>query len=190
MVVLNETPTQTPLSSLQDENREAAQDLVDPIEHKGQYFKDSYGRTLLMRGINVCGSSKLPTYPYPGSTHLYDEKLFWDHRNVSFVNRPFSLKDAPEHLSRLRAWGLTLIRLIVTWEALEHEGPGIYDESYIDYLRELLKLMPSYGMKCIIDPHQDTVKLYYVIAGSITNIYSRNKVVAILGWLGCPWMDI
>ncbi|KAI8885544.1 glycoside hydrolase family 5 protein [Backusella circina FSU 941] len=151
MVVLNEA-----LSSLEDTHHEAAQDLATAIDHKGQYFKDSYGRTLLMRGINVCGSSKLPTFPYAGSTHLYDETLFWDHRNVSFVNRPFSLKDAPEHLSRLRAWGLTLIRLIVTWEALEHEGPGIYDESYIDYLVELIKLLPSYGMKCIIDPHQDT----------------------------------
>ncbi|KAL4208440.1 glycoside hydrolase [Rhizopus microsporus] len=133
-----------------------AQDLNIPIHHSGRWFKDDQGRTLILRGVNVCGSSKLPTSPYPGSTHLYDENLFWDHRNVSFIDRPFPLKDAHEHFSRLRNWGLTLIRLLVPWESIEHAGPGSYDEEYIDYLRELIKMMPKYGLKCIIDPHQDT----------------------------------
>ncbi|KAI8980242.1 glycoside hydrolase superfamily [Pilobolus umbonatus] len=135
---------------------ECAQHWNTPITHSGRWFKDTYGRTLLMRGINVCGSSKLPTHPYSGSTHLYDEDLFWDHRNVSFIGRPFPLNEAKEHFSRLSAWGLTLIRLLVPWESLEHKGPGIYDEDYIDYLRELIQLMPHYGLKCFIDPHQDT----------------------------------
>ncbi|KAG0741736.1 hypothetical protein G6F57_005927 [Rhizopus arrhizus] len=134
----------------------SAHDLNVPIQHSGRWFQDNLGRTLLLRGINVCGSSKLPTRPYPGSTHLYDDILFWDHRNVSFVNRPFPLEDAHEHFSRLSAWGLTLIRLLVPWESIEHEGPGCYDEEYIDYLRQLIEMMPRYGIKCIIDPHQDT----------------------------------
>ncbi|KAI7886667.1 glycoside hydrolase [Lichtheimia hyalospora FSU 10163] len=122
----------------------------------GRWFKDQHGRTLLMRGVNVCGSSKLPTKPYPGSTHLYDDKLFWDHRNVSFIGRPFPLSEARTHFARLRAWGLTLIRLLIPWESIEHAGPGEYDEEYIDYLRELISIMPEYGLRCFIDPHQDT----------------------------------
>lgn len=147
------------IDSLDSENAysETAQDWNTTIKHSGQWFKDTHGRTLLMRGINVCGSSKLPTKPYPGSTHLYDDNLFWDHRNVSFIGRPFPLEEADEHFSRLRAWGLTLVRLLVPWESLEHSGPGIYDEEYIDYLRALIELMPKYGLKCVIDPHQDTV---------------------------------
>ena len=50
-------------------------------------------------------------------------ELFFDHRNVSFVNEPFSLKQADEHFMRLRIWGFNLIRLGVSWEALEHAGP-------------------------------------------------------------------
>ncbi|KAI7861120.1 glycoside hydrolase superfamily [Circinella umbellata] len=126
------------------------------ITHDAEWFTDEYGRKLLLRGVNLCGSSKLPTSPYEGSTHLYDEKLFWDHRNVSFVGRPFPLSDAPDHFARLRAWGLTLVRLLIPWESIEHKGPGEYDEEYIDYLRELIKMMPTYGIKCFIDPHQDT----------------------------------
>ncbi|KAI8049419.1 glycoside hydrolase superfamily [Gilbertella persicaria] len=142
----------SPSSSYTD----CAQEWTTPITHLGSSFKDVYGRSLLMRGINICGSSKLPTHPYPGSTHLYDEHLFWDHRNVSFVGRPFPLEEADEHLSRLRAWGLTLIRLLVPWESLEHAGPGQYDQEYIEYLRALIQMMPRYGLKCMIDPHQDT----------------------------------
>ncbi|KAI7863141.1 glycoside hydrolase superfamily [Spinellus fusiger] len=139
-----------------DSPKDSAQEWNTPLRHSGRWFKDQHGRTLLMRGINLGGSSKLPTYPYSGSTHLYDEHLFWDHRNVSFVNRPFPLEDVHQHFSRLRAWGLTFIRLLVPWESLEHAGPGLYDEEYIDYIRQLISMMPAYGLKCLIDPHQDT----------------------------------
>jgi hypothetical protein len=65
---------------------------------------------------------------------------------VTFVGRPFALEDAPEHFARLRRWGLTfgilecylilmvshmlivfifLARVLVTWEALEHDGPSV-----------------------------------------------------------------
>lgn len=60
-----------------------------------------------------------------------------------------------DHLARLRNWGLTFVRLVVPWEALEHAGPGEYDEEYIQYLHDLVSLFPQYGLKCYIDAHQD-----------------------------------
>jgi hypothetical protein len=74
---------------------------------------------------------------------------------VSFVGRPFPPEEAGEHFERLKNWGFTFLRFIVTWEALEHEGPGIYDESYIGYLKEILKTAAKYGISVFIDPHQD-----------------------------------
>ncbi|KAG9296107.1 hypothetical protein G9A89_011960 [Geosiphon pyriformis] len=118
----------------------------------GRWFKDEQGRTCLLRGVNLCGNSKLPTKPN-GSTHLSEG--FFDHRNISFVGRPFPLEDAPEHFSRLKTWGLTFVRLLVPWEALEHSGPGIYDEEFISYLISIIEEMPKHGIKCFIDPHQD-----------------------------------
>ncbi|KAI9183182.1 hypothetical protein H9P43_004099 [Blastocladiella emersonii ATCC 22665] len=118
----------------------------------GPTIRDAFGRTLQLRGVNLCGSSKLPTTPHADNP---EHPEFYDTRNVSFIGRPLPLEDAHEHFSRLSHWGLTFVRLLVPWEALEHAGPGIYDEAYIDYLIKLCELMPKYGIRCFIDPHQD-----------------------------------
>jgi hypothetical protein len=115
-------------------------------------FIDEHRRTRILRGANLGGSSKLPTTP-DGATWRKDG--FYDHRNVSFVGRPFPLTEADEHLRRLAAWGMTFLRFIVTWEAIEHAGPGIYDHAYLDYLRTVIIKAQDYGISVFIDPHQD-----------------------------------
>ncbi len=122
------------------------------IRIKGPWFKDEHGRTLILRGVNLGGSTKVPFRPN-GATHIREG--FYDHRNVSFVGRPFPLEEADEHFSRLRAWGLTFLRFLVTWEAIEHAGPGIYDEEYLDYLYQVVRKAGEYGIHLFIDPHQD-----------------------------------
>ncbi|KAJ3148498.1 hypothetical protein HDU86_007428 [Geranomyces michiganensis] len=131
----------------------AAATWAGPISQRNGHFVDEHGRVLHLRGVNLSGNSKLPTSP-AGSTHLGEG--FFDHENVSFVGRPFPLDEADDHFARLRAWGLTFLRLLVTWESLEHAGPGKYDEEYIEYLEKILKVAAKYGIQCFIDPHQDT----------------------------------
>lgn len=87
------------------------------------HFQDASGRTLLLRGINICSSAKTPT-GQPGA------KLegFWDSAKtgkLSFVNRVLDLDsgDADVHLARLREWGFNVLRYVFTWESIEHEGP-------------------------------------------------------------------
>ncbi|KAJ3053307.1 hypothetical protein HK102_011724, partial [Quaeritorhiza haematococci] len=131
------------------------------IHISGRHFKDPHNRSLLLRGVNACGNAKLPTHPLScSSTHILTSPLhagkkekdeeFYDHRNVSFVGRPFPVEEADEHFARLRGWGLTMLRLLVPWEALEHGGPGVYDEEYIDYLIKILEKAGEYGIKCFI----------------------------------------
>src|SRR5688572_21211266 len=105
------------------------------------FFKDELGRTLILRGVNLGGSSKIPSRP-DGAT--FRKEGFFDHRKVSFVGRPFPLETADEHFTRLRAWGLTFERLVVTWEAIEHAGPGLYDQDYLDYLYAVIKKAGEY----------------------------------------------
>ena len=111
-------------------------------------FVDEHGRVLNLRGVNLGGSSKIPTTTSPrddGDTTT----------TTTFVNRPFPIDEADDHFSRLRACGFTLIRFVITWEAIEHSGPGVYDVEYLEYVRSILEGARRYGMMVYIDPHQD-----------------------------------
>lgn len=118
----------------------------------GTWFKDEHGRTLLLRGVNLGGSSKVPFEP-DGAT--YRREGFYNHRQVSFVGRPFPVEQADEHFARLREWGLTFLRFLITWEAIEHAGQGHYDEAYLDYLAQVIEKAGEHGFTLYIDPHQD-----------------------------------
>ncbi|KAI0073547.1 glycoside hydrolase [Panus rudis PR-1116 ss-1] len=116
----------------------------------GRHFVDSHGRVCQLRGVNVAGNCKTPT-----------NDTFPDNpTTVTFVNRPFPLEEAPAHFARLRRWGLTFIRFLVTWEAVEHAGPGQYDMEYLEYLRQIISLLPEYGLSCFVALHQDVWSRY------------------------------
>lgn len=125
------------------------------IAVRGRDLVDGHGRVLLLRGVNVAGISKLPSRP----DGLHDAKASFERPDeVSFVGRPFPLEEAPAHFSRLRAWGHTLVRLLITWEAISPAGPYPeyeIDREYVAYLMELVRLMGDYGLKCTVCPHQD-----------------------------------
>ncbi len=120
------------------------------IHIEGSWFKDELGRTLLLRGVNLSGSTKVPI-----GIPSHQREGFFDHRNISFVGRPFPLAEADEHFARLKAWGLPFLRFLVTWEAIEHAGPGQYDEAYLDYVYQLVQKANAHGIALFIDPHQD-----------------------------------
>jgi hypothetical protein len=122
------------------------------IHTHGSQFVDDLGRQVMLHGVNLSGSSKVPFTPN-GATYIREG--FFEHRNVSFVGRPFPLDQADEHLSRLREWGFNFLRLLVTWEAIEHAGPGIYDEAYLAYILAVVKKASHFGFDMFIDPHQD-----------------------------------
>src|SRR5512136_1594189 len=100
------------------------------------WFVDEDGRRILLRGVNFTASSKIPVKPN-GSTHIKTD--FRDHRDVSFIGRPIKLGEAEEHFTRLKHWGFNCLRFLITWEALEHAGPGLYDTNFLEYIEELIK---------------------------------------------------
>jgi hypothetical protein len=118
----------------------------------GSRFVDASGRTAMLRGINLGGSSKVPMIPN-GAT--INREGFFDQKKVSFVGRPFPLEEADEHFERLKLLGFNFLRFLVTWEAIEHEGPGIYDEEYLEYLTQVVKKAGEYDFNLFIDPHED-----------------------------------
>lgn len=145
MASLKTSPPQSNGASLRDTR----------ISHRGRHFTDDQHRVVNLRGFNVSAASKLPTTPN-GLSKL-DAETWFDHRNVSFVGRPFELTEAPHHFRRILEWGYPFVRLLVTWEALSHRGPALadVDVEYIAYIKELVSIADSIGLKVVLSAHQD-----------------------------------
>lgn len=85
------------------------------LDVSGQAITDEHGRQVILKGCSVAGNCK---YPANQPTHSPDLEAFYDHRNASFVGRPFPLDEADSHFKRLSDWGMTTLRLIVRLRAL------------------------------------------------------------------------
>ncbi len=126
------------------------------MQIKGSSFLDEQGRTITLRGLNVGSASKYPNQP---SLPSHESFSFFED-NLSFVDHPLALKEANSHFARIQAWGFNTIRLLVSWEALEHTGVGEYDQTYINYIQELVKRARAHDLWVIIAPQQDVWSRY------------------------------
>ncbi len=126
--------------------------MVGRIQIEGTRFIDGHGRHVLLRGVNFGGDCKVPFAP---NGHTYLPSDFSDHREVSFVGRPAPLDEIDAHLARIAHWGFNCLRLLTTWEAVEHAGPGHYDKAYLDYFAEVCRRAGAHGLHVFVDFHQD-----------------------------------
>ncbi|GMQ93842.1 MAG: cellulase family glycosylhydrolase [Acidimicrobiia bacterium] len=115
--------------------------MTSELTIDGAWFRDPQSRNVLLRGVNLGGSSKMPRTV--------------DEGRLSFVGRPFPLEEADKHFARLAYWGMNVVRLLVPWEAIEHSAPGVHDVEYLDYLAAILAKARDHGISILIDPHQD-----------------------------------
>jgi hypothetical protein len=118
----------------------------------GPRFRDRAGRHTILRGVNLGGDCKVPFAP---DGHSYLPTDFADHRIVSFIGRPAPLDEIDGHLARIAHWGFNCLRLLTTWEAVEHAAPGQYDEAYLDYFAAVCRRAAAHGLHVFIDFHQD-----------------------------------
>lgn len=101
---------------------------------EGRHFKDAAGRTVVLRGVNVAGNSKVP---------------------------PFTAASDPAIFEPLPGWGLNVVRLLFTWEAYEPEK-GKYSEAYLDYYAAAAGAASEQGLHVIVDFHQDAFSRYSI----------------------------
>jgi hypothetical protein len=111
---------------------------------QGRYITDDEGRILLLRAYKP--GTGVPC-PASGGTGPQDGET------ISLPGRPFSPEKADACFEGLRSRGLTFILMPVPWNALEQEGPGIYDEAYLAYLRKILLSAEKRGISVFILPY-------------------------------------
>ena len=131
----------TPLQENQATSRPQTSSTFDMRDGE---LVDEKGRRIYLRGVNVGGKVPLghTTWSQPP-------------RAGSFVGTLFELDTIDTHLRRLASCGFTILRLNITWEALEPEVEGIYDTAYISYLLSVVRACARHNIWVVIDSHQD-----------------------------------
>ena len=107
------------------------------VENKN--FRDESGRYLMINGVNVSGTSKVPVKISP----------------VSYVGRPFPIDQVDDWFAKLRRDGFNAMRLLVIWEAVCHQAPGVYDNEYLDYLEQVISKANDHGIYVLINFHEN-----------------------------------
>jgi hypothetical protein len=108
------------------------------MDHFKGKLKDIREKNCLFRGCTLYGSGRGPAPLHP-----------------AFKRPPLLQEEAEDRFRRLREQGVSFIRLVIAWEALEYAGPGVYDESYLAYLRKILVAAAQTEVFVFIDPVQN-----------------------------------
>src|SRR5689334_13376905 len=104
---------------------------------RGGALVDELGRTVILRGVNVAGRSKMPPFvPFEIGS------------DADIAGK------ADQLFSTLRKLGANGIRLTLSWEALEPQR-GMFDQAYLGRYRALLDAADRANLSVIIDFHQD-----------------------------------
>jgi endoglycosylceramidase len=102
----------------------------------GTLLRDRAGRVVTLRGVNAGGRSKFaPSVPFDFSAGGYDAAL-------------------AAYLDRAQAWGIGVMRVPFSWNALE-PSPGQDDATFLARYDALLDGAWARGIRTIVDFHQD-----------------------------------
>ena len=137
-----------------------------PLHVEEGRIVDANGGTVILRGVGV---KQLGDY-------------FQGHPDI-----PPTLPLERRDFEQMEALGLNSVRLVVSWSFLEPVR-GVYDETYIDRVKEAVEWARESGIYVILDMHQDAWGKYIATppAMECTEPLSNN-----IGWDGAPeWATI
>ena len=124
----------------------------------GRWFRDSLGRYVLFRGVNFGSRSKLP--PYLPIAPL-------DVRNIDQLDLKKEIELVKPELDLLRHLGFNIIRLLISWKAIEPKpNPNLEEllpegKRYLLMVKEIIDELYKRDLYVFLDFHQDIAHEIY-----------------------------
>ena len=128
------------------------------IWKNGSWFNDDQGRYLLFRGVNFASRTKMA--PYLPIAPL-------ETKNLSQLNLKQEIKSVEPELDRLKELGFNIVRLLISWKAIEPQPNSNLDEllpegkKYLTLIKEIIDELHARNLYVFLDFHQDIAHELY-----------------------------
>jgi uncharacterized membrane protein HdeD (DUF308 family) len=128
------------------------------IWKNGSWFNDDQDRYLLFRGVNFASRTKLA--PYLPIAPL-------ETKNLSQLNLKQEIKSVEPELDRLKDLGFNVVRLLISWKAIEPRPNPNPDEllpegkQYLTFVKEIIDELHARNLYVFLDFHQDIAHELY-----------------------------
>jgi uncharacterized membrane protein HdeD (DUF308 family) len=128
------------------------------IWKNGSWFNDDQGRYLLFRGVNFASRTKLPPYLPIASLET---------KSLSQLNLKEEIKSVEPELDRLKDLGFNIVRLLISWKAIEPRPNTNLDEllpegkQYLTCIKEIIDELHTRNLYVFLDFHQDIAHEVY-----------------------------
>ena len=128
------------------------------IWKSGSWFRDEEKRYVLFRGVNFGSRSKLP--PYLPIAPL-------DIQDISKLDLKKEIESVKSGLDLMKNLGFNIIRLLVSWKAIEpRPNPNLEEllpegREYLEHMKEIIDELHARNLYVILDFHQDIANEAY-----------------------------
>ena len=144
--------------SQEHEADESSVGVIKGIWKSGSWFRDEEKRYVLFRGVNFGSRSKLPPYLPIAPLEIKD---------ISQLNLKNEIHTVSSELDLLKKLGFNIIRLLISWKAIEPYPNSNLDEllpegrKYLEYMKEIIDELYARNLYVILDFHQDIANEVY-----------------------------
>jgi uncharacterized membrane protein HdeD (DUF308 family) len=148
-----ETPTKAAMGE-----QESSADLRKGIWKSGSWFRDQENRYVLFRGVNFGSRSKMPPYLPIAPLEVHE---------LSQLDLNKEIESVRSGLDLMKNLGFNIIRLLVSWKAIEPRPNANLDEllpegkKYLEYMKEIIDELYARNLYVILDFHQDIANEVY-----------------------------
>ena len=155
---LSQRQVEEPLTKASAVEQESSAEGRKGIWKGGSWFRDEEKRYVLFRGVNFGSRSKLPPYLPIAPLDVHD---------ISKLDLKNEIESVKSGLDLLKNLGFNIIRLLISWKAIEPRPNSNLEEllpegrKYLEYMKVIIDELYARNLYVILDFHQDIANEVY-----------------------------